>query len=399
MGASTQAKIKYDFSNTEVAFSAKSDEELRKMYWLFRVVQNPLVVKIGTYLLIIALKLKLPIKYLIKKTVFSHFCGGETQNECISYIEKLHQHKVTAILDYSAEGEKNKRGFDLNRDEMLSVVDTAVKMGLPYCVVKLTAFAPIEVMERIQSGNATEEDEIIHQRLEGRLQAVAQKCYDNNLRLLVDAEETWIQQVIDALVYKMVRLYNKERAIVFNTYQLYCKAAYQNLVNAHETLSSEGFFLGVKLVRGAYMEKERDRAEELGYEDPIQPNKEATDRDYNKALAYCVENIDRMEICAGSHNEASAQFLADCMTDAGLAKNDPRIFFAQLYGMSDHISFTMAKEGYNVAKYLPYGPVEKVMPYLIRRAEENTSIAGQSGRELRLIKTEFNRRKQAKKQS
>lgn len=388
------SRVKFDFGNTAVAFSSKTDDELKRMHLLFTSMNQPALVKIGTYLLIIGLKLKLPLKKIIKKTVFGHFCGGESIDDCAVTIQRLRQDGISAILDYSAEGEKSPAGFDQNKEEMLRVVDAAHDFGLPFCVVKLTGFAAIDMMARIQAGQPQADDEVRFEKLKGRLEEIAERVVQKGLRLLIDAEETWIQKVIDDLAYALMRKYNQHSPVIYNTYQMYCKASLGHLKQAHKDLSSEGLYLGAKIVRGAYMEKERDRAEEHGYPDPIQPDKAATDRDYNAALAYCIDHLNGISFVAGTHNEASSQLLAQLMDQEGISPADERVYFSQLYGMSDTISYTMAKHGYNVVKYLPYGPVEKVMPYLVRRAEENTSIAGQASRELQLIRKEIKRRKQ-----
>lgn len=388
-------KTHFDFSDTSTAFAIRNDSELRRMHLLFAGMNNSALVKLGTYLLIIALKLRLPIKYFIKKTVFKHFCGGETIEECIDTIQSLHQSNITAILDYSAEGEKNAAGFHHNKLEMFKVIDAAKELGLPFCVVKLTGFASFDVLANIQAGSKDQSDLIRLEGLRNTLDELAKKVSDKGLCLFIDAEESWIQDVIDGLAYDAMKRYNKERAVIYNTYQMYRHESLANLKKAHEELSAMGVHLGAKIVRGAYMEKERERANKMGYVDPIQPDKQSTDRDYDLALAYCVENIHNMALCAGTHNEKSSAYLADLMDQHNIAANDPRIYFSQLYGMSDTISYTVAKAGYNVAKYLPYGEINKVMPYLVRRAEENTAIAGQASRELQLIRKEINRRKQS----
>lgn len=387
------SRVNFDFGDTAVAFSSKTDKEIKRMNLLFTGMNQPALVKTGTYLLIIGLKLKLPLKKIIKNTVFGHFCGGESIDDCASTIEGLKKDNISAILDYSAEGEKSPAGFDHNKEEMLRVVDAAYDFGLPFCVVKLTGFTALDMMARIQAGKPQADDEDRFEKLKGRLEAIAERVVEKGLRLLIDAEETWIQKVIDDLAYDLMKKYNKERPVIYNTYQMYCRASLDNLKKAHKSLSEEGLYLGAKIVRGAYMEKERDRAEELGYPDPIQPDKAATDRDYDLALAYCIEHLNGISFVAGTHNEASSQHLAQLMDKEGVSPADERVYFSQLYGMSDTISYTMAKHGYNVVKYLPYGPIEKVMPYLVRRAEENTSIAGQASRELQLIRKEIKRRK------
>jgi proline dehydrogenase len=388
-------KTQFNFNDTSTAFGTRTDAELRTMYLLFSGMNNSTFVKLGTYLLIIALKLKLPIKYFIKSTVFKQFCGGETIDECEKTINKLAASNISAILDYSAEGEKNKKGFERNRKEMLKVIDAAAANKLPFCVIKLTGFASIEALTRIQAKNMQKGDQEQYESLKDTLEELVKRTYEAGLCIFIDAEESWVQDVIDELTYEMMRKYNNERPVVYNTYQLYRVASLDNLKEAHQELSAAGIYLGAKLVRGAYMEKERKRAEELGYADPIQENKANTDRDYDLALEYCLKNHDKIAVCAGTHNEASSAYLAELMEKYEVDPSDSKVYFSQLYGMSDTISYKVASEGYNVAKYLPYGEITKVMPYLIRRAEENTSIAGQASRELQLIQKEIKRRKQS----
>lgn len=383
------------FDDTEVAFASKSDRELKRMYWLFAAMNSNVFVRFGTQAVILALKLKLPIKKLIKSTVFGHFCGGETIQECKKTIANLGASGIGTILDYSAEGEKSEAGFEANKEEILqTVMNAGTTAHIPFAVMKVSALGSEELMARCQNGKQLDGKEVqafdnIHRRLE----ELCSKAHELNVRMFIDAEDYAYQGVIDEMALEMMRKFNKERAIVYTTLQFYRWDAYDKLVDLYEKGNAEGFFLGVKLVRGAYMEAERERAEELGYKDPIQPTKQATDLDYNRALDFCAANHKQIAFCSGSHNEQSNLLLTSLMQQYGIAKDDQGVFFAQLYGMSDNISFKLSKEGYNVAKYVPYGPVEKVMPYLIRRAEENTSVAGQTGREFVLIKKEIERRR------
>ncbi len=383
------------FDDTEVAFASKSDQELRKMYWLFASMNSNFLVRFGTQAVILALKLKLPIKKLIKKSLFSHFCGGETIHECKQTIAKLGASGIGTILDYSAEGEKTEVGFEANKEEIIhTILNAATTAHIPFAVMKVSGLGSEELMTKVQDGiQLNDAEQRAFASLHRRVEELCSKAHELNVRIFIDAEDYAYQDTIDDLATEMMERYNRERAIVFNTYQLYRKDAYQKMVKAHEIAGERGYYLGVKLVRGAYMEKERERAEEMGYEDPIQPTKAATDSDYNKAVEYCAARHREIAFCSGTHNEASNVLLTELMEKYGIAKNHPNVFFGQLYGMSDNISFRLSKEGYNVAKYVPYGPVEKVLPYLFRRAEENTSIAGQTGREFSLIKKEIERRK------
>ncbi len=384
------------FEDTSIAFSSKNNLQLRKAYWLFGMINLPWLVAIGTSLLKVALQLHLPIQWLIKQTIFAHFCGGETISDCQKTVQELHKFGIGTILDYSVEGEKNEKGFEKTTQETLRTIEQAAANPslYPCCVFKMTGIASFDLMAKKQTGKQLTDSETESlSKAYQRLERICSFAHQNNVYLLIDGEETWIQGTIDMWVYQMMEKFNKEKAIIINTYQLYCQAALPNLQSAYQAAQEKGYFLGAKLVRGAYMEKEAARAEKLGYPNPIQPSKKATDHDYNEALKFCVEKRDRILLYAGTHNEESCQYLAQLMNQHGIAPEDKNFYFAQLYGMSDHISFNLAKAGYNVAKYVPYGPVAAVMPYLFRRAAENTSVAGQSSREYTLIKTELKRRR------
>jgi proline dehydrogenase len=382
------------FRDTSIAFSSKSDKALRKMYWLFRIMNNQALVNLGSNLLKIALRVGLPVKPLIRRTVFELFCGGETIYDCRQKSLELHQYGIGTILDYSVEGSEDESDMENTSKEILEVVEKSeIEPRNPFAVFKFSGIASNLLMEKLQRGDdLTQQEWQSWKRTRNRMESICKACYTKGIQLLIDAEETWIQDVIDQFTYEMMEKYNGGSPIVFNTYQMYRRDMYRNLVKAHELAVEKNYYLGVKLVRGAYMEKERDRALDLAYEDPIQPNKQASDDDFNKALEYCVQHLDRIALCCGSHNEYSNLYLTKLMENHGIARDDQRICFAQLYGMSDNISFNLSNAGYNVAKYLPYGPVEKVIPYLIRRAEENTAIAGQTSREYSLIKKEIARR-------
>ena len=382
------------FDNTEVAFSYKSDQELRKSYWLFSSINVPWLTTIGTKLVKFALKVKLPVQGILRKTIFEQFCGGETIEDCQLTIERLAQFNVQTILDYSVEGEKSEEGFEEATKEILRTIDaTQQHQALPFTVFKVTGVADADLLAKIQQKSTlTHEEQQAFERVQARIRRLCAAAAQARTRILIDGEESWIQGVIDTLANEMMQTYNQGRAVVYNTYQMYQHQTLAHLKQAFQQAVTHDYFLGAKLVRGAYMEKERERAEELNYPDPIQPNKEATDNDYNNALLYCIDNKERVSLVCGSHNEYSNQYLTVLMEKHGMASDDPRVFFAQLYGMSDNISFNLAAAGYNVAKYVPYGPLRLVMPYLFRRAEENTSVAGQSSRELRMVKQELKRR-------
>lgn len=383
------------FDNTQVAFSYKSDAELRKANLIFTLVNHPSIASIATGLVKASLALKLPVKGVIKKTVFDHFCGGETIAKCKENIRHLAEYNVGTILDYSVEGAKTEEGFDHTCQEILKTFEAAKgNEHIPFCVFKITGMADAALLEKIQNGDKLQDEEHkAFDRVKQRVDAICAKAYEYQVPVLMDAEESWIQNPVDKLSYEMMRKYNKANAIVFNTFQMYRKDMLTNLKHAFHEAAMHDYFLGVKMVRGAYMEQERARAEDLGYADPICETKEATDDSFNKGLAFCIDQKQRVTLMCGSHNEYSNRYLTVLMQKHGMRPNDKRVWFAQLLGMSDNISFNLAKAGYRVVKYVPFGPVASVMPYLFRRAEENTSVAGQSSRELTLIRKELQRRK------
>lgn len=386
-------KPKISFENLEVAFASKTDAELRKMYLIFATLNNNLISDLGVGLANLAFKLKLPIKGIMKKSMFGHFCGGETIDETILACQKLADYGVQAILDLSVEGKGDEESFEKTTEEIYqTMLKSAETDYMPFGVFKTTGLGDFHIMEKIQSGQKlTQAEEKAFDRVKERVDRLCKAAHDLGIRVMVDAEESWFQDVIDDLAYEAMEKYNKDRCVVYNTYQMYRHDSLARLMKAHQVAQEKGYLFGAKPVRGAYMEKERERAEDMGYPDPIQPNKAATDRDYDAAIRFCVENGIYL-VCA-SHNEKSNLELTELMDEFGLDSQDSRVFFSQLYGMSDNISFNLAKAGYNVVKYVPYGPVEKVMPYLTRRAAENTSIAGQSSREFDLVKREMKRRK------
>ncbi len=384
------------FDNTEIAFRSKSDSALKKAFWLFKIIGNPSLVQFGKWATNSALTLKLPIKGLIKKTIFSQFCGGETIGECNYTIELLGKYGIGTILDYSVEGKTSEEDFNSTVSEIISTINFAKNnKHIPFAVFKVTGISQFAVLEKANNPRyeLTKTDQSNLTQLIERINNICEAGFNNNVPIFIDAEESWIQDTIDRITLDMMRKYNKDRAIVYNTIQMYRHDRLNYLQREIEVARREGFHYGVKLVRGAYMEKERERALKLGYQSPIQPNKKACDEDFNNALELILDNIDCMALCAGSHNEESAKLLTNLMVNKQISKNDKRIYFAQLLGMSDHISYNLSNLGYNVAKYVPYGPVEEVMPYLLRRADENTSVAGQTGRELTLINREKIRRK------
>ena len=383
------------FNNTQVAFSLKSDTELERAYFLFKLIESQPLVRIGTAVTNFALKAHLPVEGLIRSTVFDHFCGGINEKDCLSVVDKMFTKGVSSVLDYSVEGKEEENQFDAALEMTLKTIEFAKeRLAIPFAVFKPTGLGRFALYQKIGEGKSfTKEEQEEWNRVVVRFDTVCKMAHDKDVAVLIDGEESWMQDAADDLVTEMMRKYNKEKAIVFNTLQLYRWDRMEYLKKLNAIAKAEGFYVGMKLVRGAYMEKENARAEEKGYKSPICHSKQATDENYDTAVAYMLDHIDHMAIFAGTHNENSSYRLMKLMSERNIAKNDPRIFFGQLYGMSDNISYNLAANGYNVAKYLPFGPVRDVMPYLIRRAEENTSVAGQTSRELDLIKKERARRK------
>jgi proline dehydrogenase len=386
------------FDNTEIAFSGKSNSDLNRAYWLFKIIGYPTLMKVGKAATKAGLALHLPIRGLVKATIFKQFCGGESIAECAKTTRLLDQYHVGTILDYSVEGKESEADFDATTEEILSTIKTARgNVNIPFCVFKVTGIAPNQLLQKVSENKALSDDEKGSlQRVEQRIDRICSAAKNADTPIFIDAEETWIQPAIDQFATDMMRKYNRNRAIVYNTIQLYRKDRLEFLKKSYEDAVAQQYYLGEKLVRGAYMEKERERAAEKGYPSPIHDTKSDTDKAYDDAVRFCVEHVDRISICAGTHNENSSLLLATLINNNNLPSNDARLYFAQLFGMSDHISFNLSANGYRVAKYVPYGPVREVLPYLIRRAEENTSAAGQTGRELALIIKEKKRRKAAR---
>ncbi len=386
------------FSNTEIAFSAQSDKELKKSYLLFKFISYPILLKIGKPLLSFALWLHLPVQGIIKATVFDHFCGGEDLKEAESTIQHLAENKVKSIPDYSVEGKESEEDFDRVMKEVVEVIHIAKgNSNIPFAVFKPTGIARFALLEKVNSNETlNKEEEAEYKNVLSRIDKICSSAAEAGVKVMVDAEESWIQDAIDSMVEDMMRKYNRERTVVYNTVQMYRHDRLAFLKTTVEKALKENWLPGFKIVRGAYMEKERDRAAKMGYTSPIQKTKADVDTDYNSALDYCLEHFPAVAVFAGTHNEESCMYLAHKMAKKNIDRSDDRIWFSQLFGMSDNISFNLASEGFNVAKYIPYGPVKDVVPYLIRRAEENTSVAGQTGRELKLITSEVSRRKRKK---
>lgn len=381
--------------NTEIAFKPKSTYDLRRALFLFHTMSKPWIVTLSKNLTETALKVKFPISWAIKPTIYKHFVGGVTLKECAPVVEKLAHFHVCSILDYSVEGGNNEEAINATLNETLeSIRNAASNPNIPYAVFKPTAFADHSLFENASRGVPLQgkmEEE--NAKFRSRVNVLCNEAFKCDVPLMVDAEDSWYQHLVDDTVEEMMKRYNREKPIVYNTLQMYRADRIEYLKKSLDEARAGKFYYGVKFVRGAYMEKERERALEKGYPSPIHPNKAATDAAFNEAIQISLKNADIASIFCGSHNETSNELFAESILKANYKKNDPRFWFSQLYGMSDHISFNLAHAGFNVAKYVPYGPVKSVMPYLFRRAEENTSVAGQTSRELGLIKSEIKRRK------
>lgn len=385
---------KLSFEDTHIAFASKNNFQLQKAYWIFAIMNQNWFVKLGTFFIKLFLFLHFPIKKLIKTTIFQQFCGGESIEDCENTIRGLNQVSIGTILDYSVEGEENEKSFQKTKNEILKTIEKAhQEHSIPFAVFKVTGIFSSELLEQFQISPFDEEDQQSFQSSKQYLHEICQKAFELHVKLFIDAEESWIQNSIDQLTYEMMEKFNKNELIIYNTFQMYRVDMLGNLTNAIKSAKDQKYFLGVKLVRGAYLEKERQRSHEENYSEPLHKSKHDTDRDFNAAVDLCLQNLERVYFCVGTHNEESCILLCDKMKKLGIPTHHKQIHFAQLLGMSDNVSYNLAHFGYNVAKYVPYGPVESVMPYLFRRAEENSSIAGQTSREFALIKKEVNRRK------
>jgi len=391
------SEFQLDFHDTATAYADRTDKELSGKHRIFKLLNSPMLNSVGTGLAKFALSLGLPVESMIKATIYEQFCGGETIDECKDVIEKLGHAGIGTILDYSVEGKASEEAFEATKNEVLRTIDLAKSdPNIPFCVFKVTGIAPLGTLERMSGKKRLDaKSQAKCERIHNRVHEICEYAFQAGQPIFIDAEESWIQDAIDRLAAEMMEKFNQERAIVFNTIQLYRTDRLQYLKDARREANENGYILGVKLVRGAYMEKERERAIEMGYQSPIHANKADTDADYDAALDYCMRHHDEMAFVAATHNEHSTQGLASAMSESSIAPSDPNIFFSQLYGMGDNISYVLAKFGFNVSKYVPYGPVADAVPYLIRRAKENSSAAGHMSRELEMISKEIERRRNA----
>ena len=380
------------FNNTELAFSNKSDVELNKAYFLFSILDYSFLTKLGNFFLMLVLKMHLPLKKVIKKTIFNHFCGGETLDECKKTFQTLSKYNIFAMPEYSVEGESTIKGFENYKNDSIEIINYLGKLKLPFIAIKFSGLASLETLEKVSNGEMTYSN-LEYKNFYNRVNELCECAINNNVKILIDAEESWIQKAIDDTAFNLMKKYNIKTVNIFLTYQCYKIHTLKNIEENYKISLSNNYKFGVKLVRGAYMEKERSRAKEFNYSSPIHVSKTKTDNEFDDSVEYCINKIDHISLWIGSHNEISCIKLMELLNSKKLSKNDERVWFSQLYGMSDNISFTLANLGYNVIKLIPFGPVEKTIPYLIRRANENSSVKGQSNRQYTLIKNEINRRK------
>jgi proline dehydrogenase len=382
------------FNDTKHAFVLKSDEDLKRALFLFSMMNVPYFVPVSTALTNFALNIKLPIEPLVKATIFKQFCGGVSQDDCMPLVKKMHKENVYTVLDYSVEGKESEEEFDKAANTKIEIIKYASGVKeIPFAVAKPTGLGRFEIWEKVTANDTlTDEEQAEWGRIKVRFEKVCQAAYDNDTKLLIDAEESWMQDAADNLIEDMMRKFNKEKAIIFNTLQCYRWDRLSYVKAIHERAQEEGFKLGFKTVRGAYMEKENARAKKHGYPTPICEDKEATDVNFNAVMCYCIDNVNDISQFIGTHNEVSSYMALQLMSQKDLHLSDDRIWFGQLYGMSDHISFNLGRENANAIKLMPFGPIKDVIPYLIRRAQENSSVQGQTGRELALLRVEKHRR-------
>lgn len=382
------------FNDTKHAFVLKSDEDLKRSLFLFTMMNVPYFVPVSTAATNLALKLRLPIEPLVRATIFKQFCGGESQDDCMPLVKKMRKENVYSVLDYSVEGKENEEEFDRAASDKIEIIKYAGSAEeIPFAVAKPTGLGRFEIWEKVTANDTlTDEEQKEWGRIKARFEKVCHAAYDNDTRLLIDAEESWMQDAADNFIEDMMRKFNKEKAIIFNTLQCYRWDRLSYVKAIHERAQKEGFKLGFKTVRGAYMEKENARAKRHCYPTPICEDKEATDVNFNAVMCYCIDNVDDISQFIGTHNEVSTYMALQLMNQKELYLSDDRIWFGQLYGMSDHISFNLGRVNANAIKLLPFGPIKDVIPYLIRRAQENSSVQGQTGRELALLREEKHRR-------
>ena len=385
-----------DFENTAIAFEHRDSKELKKMSWLFELMNRPWIVKMGGSLTQLGLKLRLPIQGMIKYTIFEQFCGGETLKDCEKSVKHLDEFNVKTILDFGVEAKDNESDFDQTVVENIQALKFSAQSNgaIPIISVKVSGLCPFHILEKVSQGTTLLSSELeAWERGLARLDKICGQAATSKIGIFIDAEESWVQQAIDDATMMMMEKYNQTQVIVYNTFQMYRHDRLAFLKASHEIAINKGFLLGAKVVRGAYMEKERDRAAKMGYASPIQPNKAATDKDYDAAIVYCFEHKESIALCLASHNQKSTLMLTALIDEKGMSKNDPHLIFCQLYGMGDNLTFNLAKAGYQAGKYVPYGPVKEVIPYLLRRAQENSSVGNEVSRELSLIRKEIERRK------
>lgn len=382
------------FDDTETAFRSQPDDALKRAAWLFRIMRHGWLVRLGSFVAPLALRWHLPVEGLIRRTVFQHFCGGESLSEAGETAARLSRFSVGTALDYGVEAAAGEESYDATARECLRAIDFAAgRLDIPFVSLKITGLGRFGLLEKLHAGEVPDAGETAEwERSRGRVYAICARASAARTAVLIDAEESWIQGPVDRLAMDMMKQFNRESVVVFNTYQLYLKDRATALQGAWKHAAEEGYLLGAKLVRGAYLEKEAARARARGYAVPLQSSKQDTDQAFDEAIRFCFDRLESISVLIGTHNEQSCLLAAALLDEKGLPRRHPHVHFSQLYGMSDHITFNLAAAGYAASKYLPYGPVREVLPYLIRRARENTAISGQLGREESLLRRELVRR-------
>lgn len=381
---------------SDSAFSHYSISQLRRTKVLFKILQNPLVSWFSGFVPHIPILLRLPfVKSLIKHYIFSHFCGGEDWKEVHQSALKLQKQNILSSLDYSVECKQTEQDYETTKKVLLNVLEEAKNLShIPFCVLKITGLGRFALLEKIHNGQTLSDNEKAEwQRVQSRFDSICEKAVDCNTKLLVDAEESWIQKPIDNIVKRAMKRHNQNEPMIYNTYQLYLKAKYEQLKTDWEKAKEKGYILGSKLVRGAYMEKETKRAVKMHLPNPIQPSKAKCDQDFNDSLKFCLKHIDDFGIYIGTHNIESTQKARQLMQEYGIAKSDERVFFSQLLGMREILSYELAQQDYLVSKYTPFGKIAEVIPYLLRRIQENSSVKDQLNDEIKVITRELENQK------
>ena len=384
-----------NFQNTEIAYKLKSNKQLLKTLFIFRLISSRTLVSVFTKIISLSLKLNLPISGILNRTVFKQFCAGIDEKDSIQVVKKLKKLNVNSYMHYASEGIESEKDFDNNFKIIIRTINITKKnTALPFTVFKASSLGKFNLFEKKSAGSALSEiEKQLWNKTIDRIKSCCNHAASQNVRIFIDAEESWIQPIIDEIAESLMEKFNQEKAIIFTTLQMYRKDRLKYLKKIFQNSIKKEYKLGIKLVRGAYMEKENERAYKNGLPSPIFENKIQTDLSFNSALDLILLKIEKCDLFVGTHCEKSIKKILKWMKEKKIANGYSKIWFSQLFGMADHISFNLAFQGYQVVKYVPYGPIKEVVPYLIRRAEENTSVNSQLSKEIYLIKKEMKRRK------